>query len=864
MATVPTPFDALFNEGGVPGLDQIAGLLAAPAAPQPLIPPGQPPAATFDAGQPPVPQIDTTGLPNVPGITLDRRPPVSPTDLGIPAMTTPPAARAPGNYDWTAIERSIDSIESGGTPTSIGRWGQVGPTITNRNSQYFGDRAYGRFQVMGRDIPELTRQYYGTALTPQQFLENQEAQTAVFRGRFGEYITRFGNPVDAAQAWFAGPGSVGDAGSMDRSDAQAGFRGTTVRGYRNMFASALSRYTSGQPTGGDGGNFTTMEVSPDMAAALGSPTTTMPVPGAFSPRGAAMAPGIAAAGGGAPITAPATAGVGGPMQLANAPALPGNVARPGWLGILDQLGLATPGFAGTRPTPEGGFTPYGAWFDQMPVAQQQAAAAIYRRGQEIQAANPGWAPQQVAQALLRDPVFGQNAAYVGTNAPALLQAASQPAIPPTIMAGPPGTQFYQQQGGQISPTGVGTPATAPAEVQLLERYMQAQPAERAAILDFMQQRRASDREQAIARIQASEAAGQTPSQHDLQLAGYIRVVPRMNQYGQVIGQDVINTYRPGQPPPAVPSTSYGGGAVTPPATVAPGGGVGAPETVPVTPPAGAVGAPSTPTGAPGQPPALRTAPRVIGRRTDGRDVVDVPDLALSTTLIPNSAHMVLGAGPVASFLGAWGRVVGNVIPGTEEEVQARQSLLDQFRAAYSTYIKGSRLAGEHEVAMRAVPQSGEIFTNPLRAVNQFIGLREGLVRELQLATQQAGDQSLDERTRKTASDRVAEIQSLLLRMPNQQSLYELSDQLRTGARIAGINISEATAHVGEAVGVAERAAKTVTGGGQSAIPADLSNMSLDDLRRLSHRRGLSNPDRQRIIDAITTLQTGRPAVPRSY
>lgn len=125
--------------------------------------------------------------------------------------------------------------------------------------------------------------------------------------------------------------------------------------------------------------------------------------------------------GGPGTTAP---GAGPLTQFAPATQLPGNVARPGWLGILDQTGLATPGAPGTRPMPQGGFTPYGAWFDQMPVQHQQAAAQIYMRGQEIQAANPGWNPQQVAQALLRDPVFGRNAMYVGMNAPALLTAAS--------------------------------------------------------------------------------------------------------------------------------------------------------------------------------------------------------------------------------------------------------------------------------------------------------------------------------------------------------------------------------------------------------------------------------------------------------
>ena len=172
--------------------------------------------------------------------------------------------------------------------------------------------------------------------------------------------------------------------------------------------------------------------------------------------------------------------------------------------------------------------------------------------------------------------------------------------------------------------------------------------------------------------------------------------------------------------------------------------------------------------------------------------------------------------------------------------------------------------------MAAVPTSGEIFTNPLRATNQFVALREGLVRELELAIQQAADQTRDPRTRQQRDERIAAIQGVLLRMPSQEGLYNLAARLSAGEAIAGTRPSEVGAHVGEAVGVGRRAVDETVGGGgarsqPSALPADLNNLGLADLQRLSRRENLSPADRQRLIQAIRDLDPAldRPRVPRS-
>ena len=84
---------------------------------------------------------------------------------------------------------AIAGIESGG------RYDALGPIIPKT-----GDRAYGKYQVMGENIGPWTGQYYGTRLTPQQFLANPAAQDAVFAGKFGEYREKYGNRAASARA----------------------------------------------------------------------------------------------------------------------------------------------------------------------------------------------------------------------------------------------------------------------------------------------------------------------------------------------------------------------------------------------------------------------------------------------------------------------------------------------------------------------------------------------------------------------------------------------------------------------------------------------------------------------------------------
>ena len=138
-----------------------------------------------------------------------------------------------------AYEAGVPGYSNGGLVNPLDRYlGALGQIESGNNYGALGpetekgNRAYGRYQVMDFNIPVWTKEVLGQSLTPQQFLENREAQDAVARAKFGEYVAKTGNPFDAASMWFSG-----------RPMAQAGeasdVTGTSVPQYVGRFANAL-------------------------------------------------------------------------------------------------------------------------------------------------------------------------------------------------------------------------------------------------------------------------------------------------------------------------------------------------------------------------------------------------------------------------------------------------------------------------------------------------------------------------------------------------------------------------------------------------------------------------------------------------
>lgn len=86
----------------------------------------------------------------------------------------------------------------------------IGPTTEK------GDNAYGRYGIMGANIPSWTQEVLGRPMSPQEFLASTEAQDAVFDAKFGQFIQESGSVEDAASIWLTGRKlSEGGAGAED-------------------------------------------------------------------------------------------------------------------------------------------------------------------------------------------------------------------------------------------------------------------------------------------------------------------------------------------------------------------------------------------------------------------------------------------------------------------------------------------------------------------------------------------------------------------------------------------------------------------------------------------------------------------------
>ena len=131
--------------------------------------------------------------------------------------------KADGDIDKES--KAIASIESKGS----GDYAALGPATRT------GDRAYGKYQVMGANIPSWTKEALGREMTPEEFRSSPEAQEAVFKTKFPQG----GNTdADRASVWFTGKPYAQGAGQSD--------------GYING-AEYVSRFNKamGQPAQGD-------------------------------------------------------------------------------------------------------------------------------------------------------------------------------------------------------------------------------------------------------------------------------------------------------------------------------------------------------------------------------------------------------------------------------------------------------------------------------------------------------------------------------------------------------------------------------------------------------------------------------------
>ena len=103
---------------------------------------------------------------------------------------------------------AIGRMETGGRANAYTTEGPVTRT---------GDRAEGKYGIMGANIPEWSKAALGHPITREQFLADPKSQDAIFNDRFGGYVKQTGNPQDAASMWLTGRTLAnGGAGAKDQ------------------------------------------------------------------------------------------------------------------------------------------------------------------------------------------------------------------------------------------------------------------------------------------------------------------------------------------------------------------------------------------------------------------------------------------------------------------------------------------------------------------------------------------------------------------------------------------------------------------------------------------------------------------------
>lgn len=136
------------------------------------------------------PQIETnleSEWENFFGGTTDNPNFVGPVSPGFNSAGKPQAS--------TSVDKVMAAI---GQYESGGNYKAIGPKTRT------GDQAYGKYQVMGANIPSWTKAALGYSMTPQQFLNNPKAQDAVAKYQMSKHIAAGYGVEDVASIWFSG------------------------------------------------------------------------------------------------------------------------------------------------------------------------------------------------------------------------------------------------------------------------------------------------------------------------------------------------------------------------------------------------------------------------------------------------------------------------------------------------------------------------------------------------------------------------------------------------------------------------------------------------------------------------------------
>lgn len=193
----------------------------------------------------------------------------------------PAMPNAPVNYTPEQRRNAIAAIESAGSGdyNALGAW--TGDPEQGR------DRAYGRYQMMGANIPKWSQEVLGRTMTPRELLADPKAQDAIFDKVFGDYVQKYGEQ-GAASMWFTGrpdaPG-VSDVNGMSGPNyvqkymAGLGAPGVTGAAYPSQVTKPTPPALPGDPTKApENKGFDIMQAMSDIGADFSGSNNTSTVP----------------------------------------------------------------------------------------------------------------------------------------------------------------------------------------------------------------------------------------------------------------------------------------------------------------------------------------------------------------------------------------------------------------------------------------------------------------------------------------------------------------------------------------------------------------------------------------------------------
>ncbi len=126
---------------------------------------------------------------------------------------------------YAAAIRSIESAGNGG-------YSALGPLLSN------GNQALGAYGIMQSNLPSWSMEALGRRVSRAEFMASPSIQDAIFENKFGSYISKYGNPQDAASTWFTGRPLASGKNAVD-------VLGTSGAAYVDKFNRALGVATGG-------------------------------------------------------------------------------------------------------------------------------------------------------------------------------------------------------------------------------------------------------------------------------------------------------------------------------------------------------------------------------------------------------------------------------------------------------------------------------------------------------------------------------------------------------------------------------------------------------------------------------------------